>query len=162
MLLLNGSYEPLNLCTIRRGVELLFLGKAELLHAYPGKGLRSETRVFPRPSVIRLRYYIKVRRNDIPLTKRNILRRDGYTCQYCGRKGNDMTVDHVIPRSQGGEDSWENLVCACTSCNSKKGERTPSQAGMPLLRKPKRPNHIQLLISQVEEPDPSWKSYLFL
>ena len=162
VLLLNGSYEPLNLCTVRRGVELLFLGKAELLHSYPGRPLRSERTSFPRPSVIRLKYYVKVHRNGIPLTKRNILRRDNYTCQYCGRKGEDMTIDHVIPRSHGGEDSWENLVCACSECNARKGERTPGQAGMKLLRKPHRPSHIQLLVAEVKDPDPNWKSYLFL
>jgi len=162
VLLLNGSYEPLNICTVRRGVELLYLGKAELLHSYDGRLVRGETLSIPRPSVIRLRYYVRVRREEIPLTKRNILRRDNNTCQYCGAKGEGMTVDHVIPRSQGGAHTWENLVCACPSCNSRKGERTPEQAGMPLCRTPRKPSHIHLLLAQVPIPDPSWKSYLFL
>lgn len=162
VLLLNGSYEPLNICTVRRGVELLYLGKAELLHSHDGRLVRGQKRSFPRPSVIRLRYYVRVKRGDVPLTKKNILRRDGYTCQYCGARGESMTVDHVIPRSQGGKDTWENLVCACFDCNRRKGERTPREAGMRLLRKPRKPSHIHLMLSEISIPDPRWKSYLFL
>ncbi|MEO0146712.1 MAG: HNH endonuclease [candidate division WOR-3 bacterium] len=162
VLLLNGSYEPLNICTIRRGIELLYLGKAELVHSCDGQVIKGERIAIPRPSVIRLKYYVKVKRGELPLTKRNILRRDGYTCQYCGSKGEAMTVDHIIPRSQGGRDDWENLVCACHACNHIKGERRPEEAGLTLLRRPRKPSHIHLLLSQIPIPDERWKSYLFL
>ncbi len=162
VLLLNGSYEPLNVCSLRRGIELIYLGKAELIHSYDGKVIRAESMAIPRPSVIRLKYFVKIRRGELPLTKRNILRRDGHTCQYCGAKGEVMTVDHIVPRSQGGKDDWENLVCACFSCNHLKGERTPEQAGMRLTRKPRKPSHIHLLLAQIPIPDNRWKSYLFL
>ena len=135
VLVLNASYEPLNITSWRRAVVLLIKGKAERVE-YNGKFLYSD---FPLPTVIRLRHYVRVPYKEIPLTRRNILHRDGHTCQYCGYTGDELTLDHVIPRSRRGGDSWENIVTACVRCNVKKGCRTPHEAHMPLRRHPRQP-----------------------
>ncbi|MEO1761461.1 MAG: HNH endonuclease [Rivularia sp. (in: cyanobacteria)] len=135
VLVLNASYEPLNITSWRRAAILLIKGKAERVE-HNGKFIYSD---FPLPTVIRLRYYVRVPYKEIPLTRRNILHRDGHTCQYCGYKGDDLTLDHVIPRSRRGGDSWENIVTACVRCNVKKGNRTPKEAQMPLHHAPRRP-----------------------
>jgi 5-methylcytosine-specific restriction endonuclease McrA len=135
VLVLNASYEPLNITSWRRAVVLLLKGKAEQLE-YQKAELRTR---FPIPTVIRLRYYVRVPYKEIPLTRRNILERDNHTCQYCRYKGDGLTLDHVNPRSRGGRDSWDNLVAACVRCNVRKGSRTPDEANMPLLSKPRRP-----------------------
>ncbi|MEM9540857.1 MAG: HNH endonuclease [Cyanobacteria bacterium P01_E01_bin.42] len=135
VLVLNASYEPLNITSWRRAVVLLLKGKAEQLE-YQKAELRTR---FPIPTVIRLRYYVRVPYKEIPLTRRNILERDNHTCQYCSYKGDGLTLDHVHPRSRGGGDSWDNLVTACVRCNVRKGSRTPEEANMPLLSKPRRP-----------------------
>ncbi|MEL4895810.1 HNH endonuclease [Crocosphaera sp. Alani8] len=135
VLVLNASYEPLNITSWRRAVVLLIKGKAEQLE----NGERLIYTDFPLPSVIRLRHYVRVPYKEIPLTRRNILERDRHTCQYCNYKGEQLTLDHVIPRSRGGGDSWENLVTACVTCNVKKGNRTPKEANMKLRHQPRRP-----------------------
>ncbi len=161
VLVLNSNYEPLNVSTMRRAIRLLVLQKAEMVYSYDGQVIRSSSRAFPKPSVIRLKYYIGIRR-EIPLTKRNILKRDNYTCQYCGRRDLPLTIDHVIPKRMGGKDTWENLVCACVECNNKKGDRTPEQAGMKLLKKPRKPSYIVFLVSGLKIPDARWKPFLFM
>ena len=135
VLVLNASYEPLNITSWRRAVVLLLKGKAEQLE-HNGKFLYRE---FPLPSVIRLINYIKIPYKEMPLTRRNILERDRHTCQYCTYRGEQLTIDHVIPRSRGGGDTWENLVAACVRCNVKKGNRTPKEANFTLLSKPRQP-----------------------
>jgi 5-methylcytosine-specific restriction endonuclease McrA len=137
VLVLNASYEPLNLTSWRRAVVLLIKGKAEQLEGRDDRVIYAD---FPMPSVIRLRQYVRVPYNEVPLTRRNLLHRDGSTCQYCGCSGELMTLDHVIPRSRGGKDVWENVVIACGRCNTKKGNRTPKEAGMPLAKPPHRPH----------------------
>ncbi len=161
VLVLNGNYEPLNITTVKRAVVLLFTGKAEIILPYDGEVMRSQYLEISKPSVIRLSRYVKVQRREVPLTKKNILRRDNYTCQYCGAREGNMTVDHVIPKVLGGKDTWENLVCACVSCNNRKGNRTPEQAGMKLLRKPKRPNYFLFRFRSTRLPDERWKAFLF-
>ena len=136
MLVLNHNYEPLSVCNVKKAIILLYLGKAELIAALDGKLLHSVSRTMPFPSVVRLSIYVRVPFKKIVLSRKNILRRDGHKCQYCGRSEVGLTVDHVIPRARGGEDTWENLVCACVKCNNKKGDRTPAEAQMPLSRKP--------------------------
>jgi 5-methylcytosine-specific restriction endonuclease McrA len=96
------------------------------------------------------------------LTRKNIIKRDSHRCQYCGRAAAPMTVDHVIPKKRGGKDEWENLVCACTNCNNKKGDRTPEQAGMILMRPPKRPNHLTYIQQFIGSQESRWRRYLFL
>ncbi|MFM5887490.1 MAG: HNH endonuclease [Dolichospermum sp.] len=135
VLVLNASYEPLNITSWRRATVLLMKGKAERLE-YNGKFLYTD---FPQPTVIRLRHYVRVPYMEVPLTRRNILHRDGHTCQYCGYTGDKLTLDHVIPRSRGGGDTWENIVAACVCCNVKKGNRTPQEARMPLRHLPRQP-----------------------
>jgi 5-methylcytosine-specific restriction endonuclease McrA len=138
VLLLNVNFEPLNVCTTRRALSLLLGGKAETIAN--GRGyIRTSTREFELPSIIRLNYMVRRPRQRIALSKREILRRDNYTCQYCGKKSSLLTIDHITPRHAGGEHSWTNLVAACQSCNRKKGGKTLTQANMRLLRKPFEP-----------------------
>ncbi len=136
VLVLNASYEPLNITSWRRAAVLIIKGKAEQVE-HNGKFLYAD---FPLPTVIRLRQYVRIPYKDIPLTRRNLLQRDDHTCQYCGYNGDGLTLDHVVPRSRGGGDSWENMVAACVRCNVKKGNRTPKEAGMPLVSQPRKPH----------------------
>jgi 5-methylcytosine-specific restriction endonuclease McrA len=135
VLVLNASYEPLNITSWRRAVVLLLKNKAEQVE-HNGKYVCAD---FPLPTVIRLRYYVHLPHKEISLTRRNILNRDDHTCQYCGYSGEDLTLDHVMPRSRGGPDTWENMVTACVKCNVKKGNRTPTEARMSLRQNPRRP-----------------------
>lgn len=135
VLVLNASYEPLNITNWRRAVVLLIKGKAEQLENN-GKLLSVG---FPLPTVIRLRHYVLVPYKEIPLTRKNVLHRDGNTCQYCGCTGDDLTLDHIMPRSRGGADTWENIITACVRCNIKKGNRTPKEAQMILRQSPRKP-----------------------
>lgn len=138
VLVLNANFEPLNICTTRRAITLVLAGKASLV--LNGRGeIHTVSRVYPRPSVIRLERMVKRPRPRVRLTKREVLRRDRYTCQYCGRKAPYLTVDHVLPRRLGGEHSWYNLVAACAECNHRKGGRTLEQAHMRLLHPPEEP-----------------------
>jgi 5-methylcytosine-specific restriction endonuclease McrA len=138
VLVLNRNYQPIHVCNVKRAVIMLFVGKAEVVEN--GRGfIRTPSTVFACPSVIRLAYMVRRPRPRVRLSKREIFRRDDYTCQYCGRESRDLTVDHVIPRHLGGEHDWDNLVSACPDCNLKKGGRTPREAGMSLLRKPREP-----------------------
>jgi 5-methylcytosine-specific restriction endonuclease McrA len=138
VLLLNANYEPLNVCTTRRAMNLIITDKATLV--LDGRGvIRTVTKSFPRPSVIRLYRMIHRPRQSVRLTKREILRRDNYTCQYCGKRTPYLTIDHVLPRRLGGSHTWTNLVAACPTCNHRKGGRTIEQAQMHLLRAPNRP-----------------------
>ena len=161
VLVLNQDYQPLSVCSVQRSVKLLFMDKAEMLHDYPNRKIRTVTDEFAYPSVIRLRRYINLPYSKIVLSRRNIMKRDGNRCQYCGSKSN-LTIDHVVPRSRGGGDTWENLVTACDSCNLKKGNRTPEEARMPLNRKPFRPVHITFLRSILGGVQEDWKPYLYM
>ncbi|MCK4899138.1 MAG: HNH endonuclease [Anaerolineales bacterium] len=138
VLVLNANFEPINVCTTRRAIGLVLSRKANLV--LNGRGLiRTVSRTYPRPSIIRLEKMVKRPRPRVRLAKREVLRRDNYTCQYCGRRVPYLTIDHIIPRRLGGKHSWENLVAACPSCNHRKGGRTIEQAHMRLLRSPKEP-----------------------
>jgi len=162
VLVLNQNYEPLSVCTVKRAVVLTFLGKADIVESCDGKKIRSPSTVFPLPSVVRLGFYVRVPGKRIMLSRKNILKRDGHRCQYCGTINGPLTVDHVLPKIYGGNDSWENLVCACTKCNSIKGDKTPEQAGLKLLRKPRKPNHITFIQQFIGISDQRWWRYLFL
>lgn len=138
VLVLNANYEPLNVCTTRRAMGLIMTEKASLV--LNGRGwIHSVNRAFPRPSIIRLGKMIRRPRPHVRLTKREVLRRDDYMCQYCGKRAPYLTLDHVIPRRLGGNHSWDNLVAACPSCNHRKGGRTIEQANMRLLHQPVEP-----------------------
>jgi len=136
VLVLNASYEPLNITTWRRAVVMVLKGKAEGLEHDPGRRIREDTLL---PTVIRLRHFVRVPYKQLPLTRRNLFHRDGHRCQYCGASADQLSVDHVVPRSRGGLDIWENVTTACLPCNVRKGNRTPREAAMPLLRPPHRP-----------------------
>lgn len=145
VLVLNQNYEPLNVTSARRAIVLLDRGKAEVLEH--GHGLvRSTSHVHPLPSVIRLIYLIRRPRPQVRLSRREVFLRDGFTCQYCGVKSRDLTLDHVVPRQRGGKHVWENLVSACKACNHRKGNRTPEEARMHLRREPRRPSASALYI----------------
>jgi 5-methylcytosine-specific restriction endonuclease McrA len=138
VLVLNANYEPLNVCTTRRALGLIITDKAILVSN--GRGyIKTVSNLFQAPSVIRLSNMIKRPRPTVKLTKVEVFRRDNYTCQYCGKRTSKLTVDHVIPRSLGGKHTWNNLVAACPECNHRKGEKTSTQANMPLLNKPYTP-----------------------
>lgn len=162
VLVLNQNYEPLTLCRVRRALVLMYLGKAELVETYNGKIIRSIHTWLPMPSVLRLHQFIKITRREIPLSKRNILRRDNFQCQYCSKRIGAMTTDHIVPKGKGGSDSWENLVCACAECNSKKGNNPYSYAGLKLLRRPKKPSYFTFVINALGKIPDEWRSYLFL
>jgi 5-methylcytosine-specific restriction endonuclease McrA len=136
VLVLNASYEPLNITSWRRAVVMVLKGKAEGLEHDVSHIVRPDVML---PTVIRLRQFVRVPFKQLPLTRRNVLQRDGHSCQYCGYEGERLSIDHVIPRSRGGGDSWENVATACVSCNVRKGNRTPQEARMPLRRLPRRP-----------------------
>ncbi len=138
VLVLNQSYEPLNLCRTRRAIVLIFRGKAEVLENSRGE-IHSAKQVFQIPSVIRLVYMVKRPRQERKLTRAEVFTRDCYVCQYCGRQTRELTLDHIIPRRRGGEHAWENLVSACIPCNRHKGGHTPEELGMKLLCKPRPP-----------------------
>src|SRR4030066_205900 len=162
VLVLNRNYEPLSVCSVRRAVVLVFLGKAELVETLDGVKLKAVSTEISVPSVVKLGFYIKVPPKNVILSRKNIIKRDGHRCQYCGTTHAPMTVDHIVPKIYGGLDTWENLVCACIFCNNKKGDRTPEKAGLPLFKKPKRPNHITFIQQFIGISDERWKRYLFL
>jgi 5-methylcytosine-specific restriction endonuclease McrA len=127
-----------------------------------GRYIHSVRRAYPLPSVIRLSSYIRVPFKKIELSRKNILRRDEFRCQYCGAKGPDLTIDHIIPKARGGTDTWDNLVSACKKCNNKKGNRTPEEAGMTLHTKVNKPHHIFFIRQFMGKMDEKWKPFLFL
>jgi len=162
VLVLNNDYEPLNVCNVRRALVLVLLGKAEVLHV-DGVRLRTVDRVIQVPSVVKLRYHVKRPLPELKLTRRTIFARDDYTCQYCGYRGKDLTVDHVLPKRLGGSDDWENLVTCCRKCNLKKGDKPLHQMGMTLLRQPRRPRYVPYIsLSKYIEgaKNEVWRNYL--
>jgi len=162
VLVLNQNFEPLSVCTARRAVVMAYLGKVDIIETYDGYKVRSVSRAVPLPSVVRLDNYVRVTHKKIMLNRKNIIKRDQRRCQYCGRTDRPLTVDHVLPKHLGGRDSWENLVCACVECNNIKGNRTPEQAGLALLNKPRKPDHIAFIQRFIGISDKRWRRYLFL
>jgi 5-methylcytosine-specific restriction endonuclease McrA len=138
VLVLNQNYQPLNICRVRRAVVLLFQGKAEVLENGRGE-IHSISCTIPLPSVIRLVQAVKRPWLPRKLTRLEVFNRDRFTCQYCGKETRELTLDHVIPRHQGGEHVWENVVSACIPCNRQKAGKTPAEAGMKLIRQPFAP-----------------------
>ena len=159
VLVLNLNYVPVNVCTVRRAIVLVTKAKAELLENYEGQ-LHTVTRVIDAPSVIRLAYMVK--RPFLPrkLSKKEVFLRDKFTCQYCGKKAHDLTLDHVIPRRQHGAHTWENVVTACNRCNLHKAGRTPVEAKMRLGKTPCAPDPNPYLILQNRVILDDWKVYI--
>ncbi len=161
VLVLNNDYRALTICSVERAVVLVILQKAELVESLPDRFVRSPSTQFPWPSIVRLRGYVTVPYKRIMISRKNILRRDRFRCQYCSSR-EQLTIDHVLPKSRGGRDAWENLVTACTPCNNRKGNRTPDEAGMALIRKPYRPSHVMFIRDYIGNLNDAWKPYLFL
>ena len=156
--MLNASYEPLCVVSIRRAVVLVLKEKAEVVHATDGE-LRSERETFPVPSVIRLTYFVKVPfRTRAALSRRAVFARDGHRCQYCGASAEN--IDHVIPRSRGGEHVWENVVASCRPCNAAKEDKLLSETHMKLRRAPFAPKETIWIVVAVGTVDPAWAPYL--
>jgi 5-methylcytosine-specific restriction endonuclease McrA len=163
VLVLNASYEPLSIVSVKRAVILLLKEKAELVEAAEAH-LRAENFILPRPLVIRLVYFVKIpQRVFLPVTRRTVLARDHYTCQYCGAipPRQQLTLDHVLPRSRGGQTTWENVVTACEKCNGRKGSQTPLEAEMRLLTSPHRPRYLAITALASVEAKQAWGKYIW-
>ncbi|MGE5804985.1 MAG: HNH endonuclease [Ignavibacteria bacterium] len=140
----------------------MFLGKAQLVLDDKRKLIHTVSAAYPWPSVIKLNFYVNVPYKKVVLSRKNILRRDSYKCGYCGRSDLPLTIDHIVPKAKGGNDSWENLIAACTLCNNRKGDKTPEEAEMSLRNKPFKPSHIMFIKNVVGKLDETWKPYLYL
>ncbi len=186
VLVLNRLWQAVNICSVKRALTLLFQGHAEVVCAdngafdtYDFNEWRDFSERNPRdadsvhtirfrirvPKVVMLLFFDRLPRKEVKFTRHNIFERDSNTCQYCGVlfERRDLNIDHVIPRDRGGATTWENVVCSCIPCNTRKGNRTPSEAGMRLVRKPKRPKWRPFVqISFTRTGDDSWKHFLDL
>ena len=158
-LVLNASYLPLAVCSSKRALCLYFLNKVDVLMNYDQYIYSPSTRM-KVPSVIKLKRYVQHNSLDVVLNRKNLLLRDNSCCQYCGSKSS-LTVDHIIPKYKGGSDTWENLIVACSPCNARKGNRTPKEAKMKLMKQPKKPNRFMYFNQFVKDRNLGWKDYLF-
>ena len=161
VLVLNANYAPMMVCSARHAICMIYLEKVDVLVHYPEK-IKSPSKFFDLPSVIKIRDYVRYDNLSLELNRKNIISRDKDICQYCGISKTTLTIDHVIPKGRGGMDLWENLVTACMPCNQKKGNKTPDEAGMPLIKNPKRPNRLHYFQSFVTDNKSDWKPYLFM
>jgi 5-methylcytosine-specific restriction endonuclease McrA len=161
VLLLNQSYQPLMTVDAKRAIILSFTDKVEILERYSDQVHSVSLSIFI-PSVLRLKEYVNINIKRIPLSRKNILVRDSHICQYCQIRTTSMTVDHVIPKDKGGGDFWENLVTACVSCNTKKGNKLLKDIDMKLFKKPKAPSILFNIQKELSVSQNSWKPYLFM
>jgi 5-methylcytosine-specific restriction endonuclease McrA len=163
VLVLNATYEPLSIISVQRAVVLLLKEKAELIEAAEER-LHAAYTEFPVPLVIRLVYYVRIPRPiALAPTRRSVMVRDNYTCQYCGATPgrSNLTLDHILPRSRGGGTTWDNVVAACRTCNVRKGSRTPEEARMALRRHPGRPNYLVFMLLAETGSLERWGKYAF-
>lgn len=163
-LMLSQGYEPIKVVSWQRAITLLMLGKVEVIEEYD-REIRSTSVVIKMPAVVRLLGAFRRRKKQVRFSRINIYGRDKYSCQYCSVPISmaDGTYDHVVPRSQGGQTEWTNIVTCCSPCNLKKGGRTPKQAGMKLRKEPIRPTWVPIMLVNVSKesaPD-AWASYLY-
>jgi 5-methylcytosine-specific restriction endonuclease McrA len=161
VLVLNASYEPINVCTVRRAAVLVLKQRAEVIEQSEW-ALHAESLTMPRPVVIRLVTYVRIPRDahSRKITRRAIFARDSWTCQYCGSERGTLTIDHVVPRSKGGSSSWDNIVTCCAPCNRRKGDRLPLQAGMHPRHAPRPPSptlFVHVAMTRIPEV---WQQYL--
>ncbi|MEM0938574.1 MAG: HNH endonuclease [Bacteroidota bacterium] len=159
VLVLNQDYSPLTVCTVQRAFMLVFLEKADMVEEIEEKSLRSISKAFPFPSVVRVKNYIHIPYKGVVMSRHNIFRRDGGKCQYCGTN-KELTLDHVIPRSKGGKSTWTNLVTACKKCNSIKGDYSLEKVGMKLYQQPIKPTYLSFLKMNNESYRDEWNTYL--
>ena len=159
VLVLNASYEPLNVCTVRRAHVLVFKGKAEVIEQL-ARPLRSATDNYVWPHVIRLLNYVRVPKSvQRKISRRALFARDKWRCQYCGADSK-LTLDHVVPRSRGGESVWENVVTSCAPCNLRKGNRTPEEVAMELRNPPRAPAPVLFVTLAAPRIPDGWQPYL--
>jgi 5-methylcytosine-specific restriction endonuclease McrA len=161
VLVLNASYEPLNVCSVRRAHVLVYKGKAEVVESWD-QPLRTSTAAYPRPHVIRLVTYVRVPRTATrKISRRALFARDGWSCVYCGSSGGRLTLDHVVPRSRGGDSSWENVVTSCAPCNLRKGNRLPEEISMTLRTQPRPPTPVLFISLAAPSGIPgAWRRWL--
>jgi 5-methylcytosine-specific restriction endonuclease McrA len=162
VLVLNSNYEPLNVCHIRRAISLLLLGKVEVLE-HRDDPIVTPSGDLKAPSVVKMRYHVRRPMPQLRLSRHSVLARDNYTCQYCGLRARELTIDHVVPKWAGGPHTWDNLVACCRRCNLKKADKTPQQANMKLARKPRRPHfvpYISLPLYLKARDKGEWKLFL--
>jgi 5-methylcytosine-specific restriction endonuclease McrA len=160
VLVLNASYEPLNVTTVRRAHVLVFKGKAEVIEQLEHP-LHSATDTYPWPHVIRLVTYVRVPRTvQRKISRRALFARDGWRCVYCGTGGGRLTLDHVVPRSRGGDSVWENVVTSCAPCNLRKGNRLPEEVAMKLRASPRAPTPVLFIRLAAPTIPSGWKPYL--
>jgi len=163
VLILNSSYEPLNVSTMKKAIIMIVKGSA-IVEETSDYQIGTVSTRFDAPSVVRLARFIKIPAKKVALSRKNIILRDRYKCQYCGKTFNfeDLTMDHIIPKSKGGKDDWTNVVASCFDCNNKKADHMPQDIGMMPMKKAAQPSrfYMQAIIASNEDAD-SWKKYLF-
>ncbi|TBN58611.1 HNH endonuclease [Glaciihabitans arcticus] len=158
-LVLNAGYEPLAVVSFKRALVLVMNEKATVIAADTGHPVWGSHGVWDRPSVIILRRYVRIPSGrSIPVSRRGVLRRDNSRCGYCS--GSASTIDHILPRSRGGKDSWENLVACCLKCNNLKGDRTPQEMNWSLRMTPRPPHGSTWMVRGVERSEPDWEEFL--
>ena len=163
VLVLNATYEPLSTVSVQRAIVLLLKEKAELVEA-AAERLHAVCTSLPVPLVIRLVYYVRIPHPVVlSPTRKSVALRDNYTCQYCGAAPGRalLTLDHIVPRSRGGQTTWDNVVAACRACNMRKGNRTPEEAGLVLRKHPGRPHYLAFLLLSEAGPRDVWSKYVF-
>lgn len=159
VLVLNLDHRPLTVINVQRAFLLVFLEKADMVAGANGFQLRSVNSTYAMPSVIKLKRYVNAPFKEVMLSRQNVFKRDGFQCTYCGTN-KDLTIDHVIPRSKNGGSTWSNLVTACKRCNSKKGNRTPAEAGLILREKPFRPSYALFIQKFSGFVSDEWRPFL--
>ena len=160
VLVLNASYEPLNVCSVRRAHVLVYKGKAEVLEALE-RPLRTATDTYPWPHVIRLVTFVRVpRAAQRKISRRALFARDNWRCVYCGTSGGRLTLDHVVPRSRGGDSVWENVVTSCAPCNLRKGNRLLEEVAMELHSLPRAPAAVLFISLAAPKIPMGWRPYL--
>lgn len=182
VLVLNRLWQAVNICGARRALSLLYCGHARVVHEHEGEfqifgfrewcdftsqytgpeSIRGVSVSLRLPRVILLTFYDRYPTREVRLTRQNVFERDNFTCQYCGRRYDRkfLNIDHVIPRDRGGQTTWTNVVCSCQYCNRRKGNRTPEEAGMRLIRQPARPRHRPVLLSHAASIDQAWHHFV--
>ena len=155
VLVLNADYTPLNVTTAFKGFNLVTRGKAEVLKSSDNP-LSAGPKTFIRPLIIRLLNYVKYRVSNLKINRHRLFKRDGYQCTYCGSKKN-LTIDHILPKSKGGRNTWQNLITCCSGCNRIKGDKTPEEAKMTMIFSPYEPS----IFSEVINPSVEnlWKDF---
>ena len=158
-LVLNAGYEPLAVVSFKRALVLVMNQKATVVEIDEDHPVWGTSGSYDRPAVILLTRYVRIPRGRaVPVSRRGVLRRDSHRCAYCGKTA--TTIDHVMPRSRGGADSWENLVACCLRCNNLKSDRTPSEMGWSLRSDPRMPHDVSWVVRGVESAQPKWEGYL--